>query len=66
MAFFFAQGVELLLGFHPFGSNGQAHSFAQINDRLDYGTVIAVTVQACNETFVDLDAVERVGAQITQ
>ncbi|MNG32924.1 hypothetical protein D3C84_1190490 [compost metagenome] len=66
MALFFAQGVELLLGFHPLGRDGQAHGPAQVDDCLDHRTVIAITAQAGNEPFVDLDAIERVGAQVTQ
>ena len=67
MATVLLQCPELLLAFHSFGRHRQPHRFAQVDDGLDHGAVAASgVVQPADEAFVDLDAVERVGAQVAQ
>ena len=61
-----AQAGELLGRFHAFGGDGDAQRTAEVAEGLHDGPVVAAAGELGDEAAVDLDAVERVAAQVGQ
>lgn len=66
MALIFTQETELFLGLHAFCGHRQPHRLSKADDRLYHCTIILTVADGSDEPFVDLDAVKRVGAQVTE
>ncbi|MNN66760.1 hypothetical protein D3C81_1823530 [compost metagenome] len=57
---------QLLSGLNALGGDRHAHRIAQVDDRLNHTAVTCALAQRLNETFVYLDAVERISSQVAQ
>ena len=63
---FLLELVQLRPGFHALDGGGDTQLGAQVRNRADDGTALALFAQIADEGLVDLDLVEGKGAQVAQ
>ena len=61
-----AQEIELFLGLHPLGDNGEAQAMRQVNNSAGNGCIIRIGGDVAHERLIDLQGIDGEALKITQ
>lgn len=60
-----AEKFQLLLGFDPLGGDGNVEGLGKLDQQSHDGDVRQLTEHSCHESAIDLDSVNREGAEVS-